>query len=79
MTNREIAGSTGVSANAVRNYLREIFDVAGVWNRRELARFLLTEAEDAEPEMANRRDYPNPEPCPGLNHMTKPSMARTAR
>jgi DNA-binding NarL/FixJ family response regulator len=51
MTNREIAESMRVSPDSVRNYLRELFDVAGVWNRRELARFLLTEAGDTEAMM----------------------------
>jgi DNA-binding NarL/FixJ family response regulator len=49
MTNQEIAESIGISFESVRNQLREIFDIAGVWNRRELARFVL--AGESEPEL----------------------------
>lgn len=41
MTNPEIAEAIGISPDSVRNYMRDIFDHAGVWNRRELARFVL--------------------------------------
>jgi DNA-binding NarL/FixJ family response regulator len=51
MTNREIAAEVGKSVDSVRNELREIYDLAGVWNRRELARFLLS----AVPEPATRQ------------------------
>jgi DNA-binding NarL/FixJ family response regulator len=84
MTNREIADSIGRSPDSVRNQLREIYDIAGVWNRRELARFLLAEAGDADhrttPALAHcDSDYCNPEPCPGLSHMTRPSMVSRPR
>ena len=49
MTNSEIASAVGKSADHVRNQLREIYDLAGVWNRRELARFVLSGAEDSKP------------------------------
>jgi DNA-binding NarL/FixJ family response regulator len=49
LTNAEIAAALGTSYDAVRNQLREIYDLAGVWNRRELARFLLSGAEATEP------------------------------
>jgi DNA-binding NarL/FixJ family response regulator len=41
MTNPEIAEAIRISPDSVRNYMRDIFDHAGVWNRRELARFML--------------------------------------
>jgi DNA-binding NarL/FixJ family response regulator len=41
MTNPEIAVSLGLTEYTVHNYVREIFDRAGVWNRRELAGWLL--------------------------------------
>ena len=47
MTNREIGESIGISTDSVRNYLKEIYDLAGVWNRRELARFVLAEGGDS--------------------------------
>jgi DNA-binding NarL/FixJ family response regulator len=50
MTNQEIAAAMGLATNTVRNHLREIFDRAGVWNRPELARFVLSEAADGETE-----------------------------
>jgi DNA-binding NarL/FixJ family response regulator len=50
LTDREIAKSIGLSPDSVGNYLREIYDVAGVWNRRELARFVLSDAGDVMPE-----------------------------
>jgi DNA-binding NarL/FixJ family response regulator len=49
LTNAEIAAALGTSRNVVGNQLREIYDLAGVWNRRELARFLLSGAEATEP------------------------------
>lgn len=49
MTNPEIAALTGISPTSVANQLREIYDVAGVWNRRELARYLLAGEDTAGP------------------------------
>jgi len=41
LTNHEIAVSLGMVEDTVRNHMREIFDLAGVWTRRELAGWLL--------------------------------------
>ena len=48
LTNQEIATARGMSVETIRNDMREIFDQAGVWNRRELAGFLMSgdEARD---------------------------------
>lgn len=45
LTNAEIAVVCRLSVETIRNDMREIFDRAGVWNRRELAGFLM----NAEP------------------------------
>ncbi len=36
-TNLEIAKQTGFTEQTIKNYLRTIFDLTGVWNRNELA------------------------------------------
>lgn len=36
-SNAGIARTIGTTEHVVKNYLREIFDKAGVWNRTELA------------------------------------------
>ena len=83
MTNREIATLVGMSPDSVRNQLREIYDIAGVWNRRELARFLLADSgpdyRATQPLRHRNPGYCNPDPCPGLSHMTKPSIVSTTR
>ena len=48
LTNREIAMNLGMAEDTVRNYMREIFDLAGVWNRRELAGWLLGGTGEAD-------------------------------
>ena len=37
LTNREIARIIGTTEQVVKNYLRNIYDKLGVWNRVELA------------------------------------------
>ena len=37
MTGREIAAEIHTTDNVVKNYLREIYDKTGTWNRLELA------------------------------------------
>jgi DNA-binding CsgD family transcriptional regulator len=37
MKNAEIANQLGTSEHMVKNYLRSIYDVLGLWNRTELA------------------------------------------
>lgn len=40
LTNAEIAALLGTSEQAVKNYLRSIFDKLGVWSRLELALYV---------------------------------------
>jgi len=48
MTNPEIAKALGLAFNTVRNYMKEIFDIAGVWNRRGLAGMMLCQVSAAD-------------------------------
>jgi len=45
LTNREIAAKLRLAVETIRNYMREVYDLAGVWNRRELAGWLLGRTE----------------------------------
>lgn len=37
LKNKEMASIIGTTENTVKNYLREVYDKAGMWNRLELA------------------------------------------
>jgi two-component system nitrate/nitrite response regulator NarL len=37
LKNKEIASEVGTSEHVVKNYLRVIYDMLGLWNRTELA------------------------------------------
>lgn len=37
LKNKEIAAEVGTTEGVVKNYLKVIYDVVGVWNRTELA------------------------------------------
>jgi DNA-binding CsgD family transcriptional regulator len=55
LSNREAANLMGTTEHTVKNYLRSIFDKAGVWNRVELAAWYARHFGRPAIEMENNR------------------------
>jgi DNA-binding NarL/FixJ family response regulator len=78
-TNSEVAATLEMSEDTVKNYLREIYDLAGVWSRRELARFLSEEPRQERSTGTLSRAPVNGPPCVERSRQAAEKVSRPAQ